>query len=442
MNNFQNKTKSELMGVIKNLQNRVDSWTNLMTGLGMEKKDKRYYTEFGGFKKMTESYLSNLYRGEGYAKKIIDYKAEDMIRKWFNVEGDTEGYVNKRFEELEFKKILTKALTWNGLFGGSVIVMIIDDESYELKNPLNENNIKSIESFQVYDRFRVNRIDINKDEKSKNFGEPEIYRINTAHGNTFSVHSSRTLVFTGIDIPDKDRKNNNGWGDSELQSVHDRLKGMGETLGSIETIIAEFIIGVFTIDNLGELIASGEEKLIHKRLNQIDMAKHILNSVLIDKDEKYDRISATVSGLDALTELMMQNLSAVSGIPMTRLFGQAPRGLAANKGEADIRNYYDHISARQECDLLPIVKKATKLVMLEKEGKFGGKELENWSINFNPLWQLTEEELTETRKTQAETDQIYIETGVLSSTEVSKSRFGGNKYSYETKLLFDREIEE
>jgi hypothetical protein len=42
------------------------------------------------------------------------------------------------------------------------------------------------------------------------------------------------------------------------------------------------------------------------------------------------------------------------------------------------------------------------------------------------------------RKIQSETDKNYIDAGVLTPEEIAASRFAGDNYSLETKLLTDR----
>jgi uncharacterized protein len=73
-------------------------------------------------------------------------------------------------------------------------------------------------------------------------------------------------------------------------------------------------------------------------------------------------------------------------------------------------------------------------VMLSKDGPFLGQEPDNWSVQFVPLWQNTEEQEAIVRRTIAETDCMYIDRGVLDPSEVAVSRFGGNKWSKETEI--------
>ena len=39
---------------------------------------------------MTEDELNAIYRGDGFGSRIVDVLTEDMTRKWFHIEGDTD----------------------------------------------------------------------------------------------------------------------------------------------------------------------------------------------------------------------------------------------------------------------------------------------------------------------------------------------------------------
>ncbi len=55
---------------------------------------------------------------------------------------------------------------------------------------------------------------------------------------------------------------------------------------------------------------------------------------------------------------------------------------------------------------------------------------------------MTQKETAELRKTQADTDAIYIDTGVVSEDEIAYSRFGGGEYSPETVLDLEKRNED
>jgi phage-related protein (TIGR01555 family) len=417
-----------------NLQTKGDGWGNVFTGMGNPQKDRRLATTFAAGTQKTEQELLYIYVEDGIGKKIIDIPCDDMMRQGFTVEGDTDGAVEKKLRSIGFKRNITNALKWASLNGGSIAVMgISDGQEYEM--PVNESAIKDITHLHVFDRWRtsVPSSDLYNDPKDPKFGLPMVYNISPLSGNPFRVHETRVLRFEGTDVPEYVRQSNQGWGASDLEAVYERLRGIGEGYAGIEHIISEFIIGVFTINNLQELIATGREELVTKRLNLVDMSKHILNSILLDTNETYNRVSSAVGGLDGLMDKLVQALSAASGIPVTILMGESPAGLNAT-GASDVRRYYDMVKGRQEERLQEPLEKLVRYTLISL-----GQPAKEVQITFKPLWQPTEGEIVVMRKTQADSDAIYIDRNVLSADEVAAARFGGDQYSMETKLGYERD---
>lgn len=414
----------------------ADGWQNLLTGLGYSQYDRRMSTTFVAGARLGENELTNLFSDDGFVQRIIGLPADDMVREWFRVEGDTQGAALQVLKSLKAKYYIRRALAWARLYGGSCVVIGIMD-GQTLDKPVNTGSIKGVEFLRVYDRFHAWPMSTYKDPTKINYGETEIYSVNPPTGTPYSVHESRVLVFDGVDIPDIMRQQNNGWGDSIVQAVYERVRGLGEAYANVEHIIGEFIIGMLTMNGLAGLVASGQEALVQHRLNQIDMTKHVINSVLLDTNEKFERTSSTVAGLPDLIDRLVQSVCAVTGIPATLLMGQSPAGLNAT-GASDIRLYYDNIASDQETSLEPQVNKLLTYIYAGGQAK-PDAGVEQWQIIFNPLWQPTEKEQSEIHAAQANADKAYIESGVLSADEVANSRFGGGTYTLDTTLAAPRE---
>jgi hypothetical protein len=437
---MENNMEEAKVGILKE-----DGWQNLMTGAGRAATHKAENSEFYLSSQLTDEELSDLYRGEGIAKKIVDIPAKDMTRAGFSIDGDPNNQVSKYLNRIGLKQALKDALRWSRLYGGAIIVMGIDDGQKgdgvkQLLTPLKEENIQKIGFFRVYDKRQVNwdSTDIDDDASSPNFGKPKIYTITplteaTTKTPEYKVHYSRVLRFVGEDLPQQESLNKRGWGDSVLQSVYTRVRGFAGALISTEAILDEFIIGILTINNLQDLIAAGQETLITKRLQQIDMAKHILNTMLVDKEEEFTRISATVNGIKDILEFLKDCLSAVSGIPQVKLFGEQAKGIGS-QASGNIRMYYDDISDQQQEDLKPQLERIVSLLSKSTDFKSIFNLPDTWQLKFNSLWQMSETDIATSRHLVAKQDEIYIKNGVLTPKEIAESRFGGETYSYETVL--------
>jgi phage-related protein (TIGR01555 family) len=424
-----------LVSRLMNAVTKVDGWQNVFTGKGVSGIDKRLSTVYAPNAAITMQELDGLYRDDGLARRILSLPIDDMVRNWFRIEGDTDNMVVGKMNDLGLKTAMKQALRWADLYGGSLVVMGLDD-GQEFEQPLNVNALRDVKFVRVYDRWQVdwNAGQLYNDPAIDKYGLPMLYRVtNSTTGMSYIVHETRCLRFDGADLPERLAAVNNGWGDSVFVSYYERLLGLGDAYGDIESIIGEFIIGILSIDGLQELIATGQEQLVKDRLNLLDLSKHIMNTMLLDTNEKMERVSATVTGIESLVGKLESALSAVSGIPKVLLFGEQSQGLGS-EASGSIRLYYDDIAARQEEELRDPLEYVSKLIQLSSEGPTRGRELEGWALTFNPLWQPTQEELVKTRYTQAQTDEIYINTGVLQPGEVVASRFGGESYSHDTTI--------
>jgi len=417
---------------------RQDGWSNLFTGVGRMETDKRMSTKFDRITVLQERELADMYRGEGFAQRVVDQPVDDMTRDWYYVKGDGENLVIQKMDTLKGKLEVQRLLKWSRLYGGAVMVIGADDGG-KLDQPLNEGRLQTIKYLKVYDRWRItwSTSDLYTDPMSPKFNEVQWYNISPISGMPFRVHESRCIRVDGIDLPDMIKQENMGWGDSALQSVFEKIRSLASVYDGCEIIIDDFVQGALTIDNLQEMIQAGQEDLIIRRLHLIDMSRHMINTMLLDKNEKYEKHSTTASGLPDLIDRFAQAVSAVTGIPLTLLFGRSPGGLNAT-GESDIRGWYDKVASMQEDQLQSVLERLTYLIMKSRLDGFHGNEPDNWYICFNPLWQQSDKETAETRKAVADADNIYLSTGVLTPEEVAISRFGGDSYSMETKLADNR----
>ena len=85
---------------------------------------------------------------------------------------------------------------------------------------------------------------------------------------------------------------------------------------------------IYSMKNLASLLATddGEDQVV-RRLEVIDMARGLLNSIAIDADgENYDFKSISFSGVKDVIDSTCNMLSALTNIPQTLLFGRSPAG--------------------------------------------------------------------------------------------------------------------
>ena len=415
---------------------REDGWMNVLTGMGICGRDKKQNTTFRMSYIFNRSELDQMYRSDGNIRLIVDLFAQEMIRQGWEIEGDAEGKISGKMEELNATQCLTDLIKWARLYGGAIGIMGIAD-GLPLDQPVDETTLRDIQWIRVFDRYQAYSRDgtFESDLNSPNYGFPNVYTVNDNRtGAVFFVHYSRILRMDWNVLPPRWQNFNQGWGDPLIQTIYDELRNYSAAFSHTASMMEDFVNGVLKIPNLAVIMASqcGDEQVI-KRLNILNLGRSTANMMVIDGDETFEKLTTNVSGVADLLDRFMLALSAVTRIPVSLLFGRSAAGLNAT-GDNDVRNFYDAVKQAQESKLRGVLEKLVRYIMISKDGPFNGKEPDQWSIQFVPLWQNTEEQEALTRKLVAETDAMYIDRGVITPEEVAVSRFGGNKYSMNTEI--------
>jgi len=409
----------------------LDGWINLLTGRGNKQRDSTMSTVPIRPMILRENDLTNMYRGDGFARRIVDLPTNEMTRKGFHVKGDTDGAVLKYLETFNAERKVKEILRWARLHGGAVGVLNLEDRM-DWQEPVNLPTLQGIKDIQVYSRWRIDGSSHrDTDILSPRFGLPILYIVTPLQGTQFKVHWTRVVRIDGAATELKTFQENSYWNDSELLAPYERIRAISSVHSDAEIILKDFVTSVLNIDGLADMMRAGQEGLVQKRLQLLDMSRHSLNTMLLDKEEKYSKETTSIAGMDKLLASFSTALSATTGIPVTVLMGTSPKGLNAT-GESDIRLWYDNMSSVQDEKLTPVWNRIIAYSFLSKGS--GLKEIPNWEVVYNPLWQMSEVEESERRLNVAKQDEIYIVNSVVMPGEVAESRFGGDEYSSETKL--------
>ena len=431
----------------------VDGWENLTTGLGMSTRDKRLgrRIKVPGYAMSAEIYDS-LFTSSDVAATIAELPAREMVREWISVyaedpsteetedRGEIVSGVMSRLDELDAQEHIFSAKLWSRVYGGSLIFLGIDD-GQDISQPLNEDRVRSFDSLTVFDRFEVSIVDWYRDVKADGpkYGLPKIYRTQDTKSPTVpimpqDIHETRLIRLDGVKTTRRRMIRNGGWADSIYARLEELIGDYEESWQGMFHLIQDFAQMVYKIRGLAAALTADEEGRVINKLMHMDLCRSLVRGIPMDaENEEAQRLSTPVSGLPELLDRGSLRLAQAARMPVTLLMGQSPAGMNAT-GASDISFFYDQIKAAQEAELRKPINRILKLIFKSATGPTRGKEPENWSFEFNPLWQLDDKEEAEIRKIQAETDAIYIEQGVVYEKEIAKSRFGGDKYSSETVL--------
>ena len=438
-------------------QFRQDGYTNLLNKYGTAQDNSMAYT-YSQESVVTDMELVRLYEGNGLFTKIIDRPSEEAVKHGFDIDyGDEDitEYVDDRLDELEFEDKFATAEKWARLYGGAIIVMLCDDGG-GLEDPLDWNKVTTIEELRVFERAIVqadytslyNFHFFDAMNSDKPFGQPEYYHIYSMYGY-FTVHYSRCLIFRNGRLPEHTTNSiYRYWGIPEYVKIKRALR---ECITSHEDgvkLLERSVQAIYKMKNLAQLLStdSGEDKVL-QRLQVIDMARGILNSIAIDTDgEDYDFKTLPMAGVKDVIDTTCNMLSAVTNIPQTILFGRSPAGMNAT-GESDLENYYNMVENIQKQNMKANARIVIDLIL--KQGMIEDKipEIPKYKMKFAALWSLTETEQTDIAQKKAQTEQlkaataqIYIDSGVLDPSEVRGSLATEGEFDVE-EVITENDLE-
>lgn len=442
--------------IIEGTQNqfRQDGYTNLLNKYGTGQDNSIAYG-YTAEQTVTDLELVRLYEGNGLFAKIIDRPSEESVKHGFDIDfgdEDISEYVDYRLDELEFEDKFATAEKWARLYGGSLIVMLCDD-GRGLEEPLDWNNVTTIEELRVFERaivqadyttmynFRFN----DSLDNDVPFGQPEYYHIYSMYGY-FKVHYSRCLIFRNGRLPEHTTNTlYRYWGMPEYVKISRALRECVTSHEDGVKLLERSVQAIYKMKNLTQLLStdSGEDKVL-QRLQVIDMARGILNSIAIDNDgEDYDYKTLPMSGVKDVIDTTCNMLSAVTNIPQTILFGRSPAGMNST-GESDLENFYNMVENIQKQNMKANARTLIDLIL--KQGMIEGKipDIPKYKMKFAALWSLSESEQATiaqqkaaTEQTKAQTAQIYIDSGVLDPSEVRKSLATEGEFDIEEVITED-----
>ncbi|WP_225768518.1 DUF1073 domain-containing protein [Inquilinus sp. Marseille-Q2685] len=386
----------------------LDTLTNLVAGL-FTAKDKLAHDRFG-LVLQDRGQLDAAYRGDWIARKVIDVPPFDMTREWrrWHAAPDQIAAIEAEEARLGVQRKVARALRLARLYGGAALVLGAGDG--DPSQPLPPLGRGALRYLHVMHRWEIAPGEIDRDVLSPGFGEPGWYQVASA-GRTgqggVRLHPSRVVRLSGAELPDG--AGADGWGDSVLQAVADAIRQAGLAAQGVATLIHEAKLDVIRIPQLTQSLAQADyAKALLERFPLANTMKGLVNALVIDKEEEWDRKQLSFAQLPEVMQQYLQIAAGAADIPATRLLGQAPAGLNAT-GESDIRNYYDRIAAEQRVTLGPALRRLDEALILSALGTRPPEIRYEWA----PLWQLGAGEAAAIGKTKAETSSLYAASGLI-----------------------------
>ncbi len=393
-------------------------------------------------------YLAELAQRPEY-RRIVEIIAQEMTRKWIRVTSADDGDENKEndkarsdkiakiveeMERLNVRENFKIIAEQDGFFGRAHLYLDTgaSDDTIELKLPIGDGHDKLSKSKVSKDKplLALRPVEAvwtyptnynSNDPLKGDWYNPDMWFVMGKQ-----VHVSRLLPFIGRPVPDLLKPAYSFGGLAMTQMAKPYVDNWLQTRQSVNDIISAFNVFVLKT-NMSSVLQGGGMEAEMARAALFNNMRNNRGLFMVDmKEEDFANVSAPLSSLDLLQAQSQEHMAAVAGIPLVKLLGITPSGLNASS-EGEIRVFYDTIAAYQEAFFRDNLNKVLGFIQLSLFGEVDDSIV----FQFEPLFSLTEKELAEARKAQAEMDQIYIDAGVVSPAEVRQRLASDPDSSYD-----------
>lgn len=373
----------------------ADSYDNFIAKVGMQQQNQHSASTYrANFTSRNRLLIEWAYRSSWIIGAAVDAIADDMTKKGARITSEIDpehrGILEAEFEQLRIWDSLNDTLKWSRLYGGAVALILIDGQA-----PLTPLDLKKVgkDSFRgllVLDRWMLNP---NFGRRIKtlgpDLGKPEFYDIvTTAQGlPAWTVHHTRLIRFDGVTLPYQQAMTENGWGMSIVERIFDRLTSYDSTSVGAAQLAYKAHLRTMKIKKLREIIAMGGKpfEALTKNMEMVRQFQTNEGLTLIDGEDEFETHSYSFAGLADLLSEFKEEISGATSIPLERLFGQSPKGFS--NGDSSLSNYYDSVGTQQERRLRQPVRMLFDII---HRSQFGQPLPDDFTFEFNPLWQMSE----------------------------------------------------
>lgn len=411
-----------------------DAWQNLTTGLGVPFKDWRLESQLLADAILDRQQIDDLYSQDNLAAKIVDAIPEHATRRWMKLMGvtgpegiDFQQAVDVHLDRLQAPQMFSEWMRLGRKDGGALMLVGADD-GHDLDEPLDFSRIREIRHLHILERWMVVPDVVDIDPLSPNFGKPLFYMLlpRALQASAFSakvfkertsgvdrIHYSRLFIDDGIQVSERRKVEQLGFGYSVLQRAWEPIRRYRVAWGHIESVLKHLAQTIMKFSGLAQLKGADFQNTLNARLAQIHLARSTFNVVPIDKEDELIEQVVQLTGVSDMLSRAQDDLAQAADMPLTLLFGHSPLGFSSDD-QPGMRNFYDSVALKQQRVLVPPLTTLIKMII----SAYKIPEPENWKVDFLPLVEPTDNEISEQRNKDADTAHKYWELGALDATEI------------------------
>lgn len=355
---------------------------------------------------LSQHELDVAYYDYGFNKRLIEEIASDSLKAGFKIITGDESLdkkIAKKIEELEIKDYLVDLLKYGLKDGIAFMFPILKGYNLETGQKLENKKIDKIVGFNIFEARDIIGIDRQMDKLLAGYGTVLSVEFKNPYGSVSSVKidSSWLTIYEPIIRYDKYTSSSIEYGDSFMKSLWDSLTIKDNAAWSVGQIAYTLLLKVLKIGSQDVLDEIRKNKSFK---NKKEMELNASTLAIIGKDDELELLG-NMQGLK-ITELkdyVFSEISANTGIPISKLLGSASGALAS--AEEDSKRWYEYIEKFQTDHLDELIRQIVRLLLAEEKQQ----DIE-FKIEFNSLRTMSDLEIAEYEKLKSEALKNKIDT--------------------------------
>lgn len=348
----------------------------------------------------------NCYDTSQLAQLLINTLPEDTVSEWREWQAKDED-VN-RIEAVERRFNLRKQVRDLQVYAAiEGEAMLYFDDGTKPSEPMDVSRAGrgSLRFVSCLRRQQYTYADTIKDPLSEWYGHPLYYQITTEAGAVVYIHPSR--VARWVNNPSPSRESGLPALTSGIASIKQYESVMANTAFLVQKARTTVLSAEGLMDNVVDPQTEAE---VIKRYGLVNYQEGNQGMIVLDKErEAFATHAYSFGGLDQLIQRIQQNVSALWGYPVTRIFDRTGGGLGTN-GQSSLTAYYQSVNRRQANLIGPLLDPFDELLVRSALGSYPDDIYYNW----RPLEKPTQKEIQEIGKMAADTLKTAIDGGFIS----------------------------
>lgn len=368
-------------GIPKPAQDSAESMRSGLPGFGLLGQIFQEGIGFPGY-----GYLSSLILRAEY-RNICDTIASKALRKWGKIisrDNDSSDEKNERIQkiearmhELRCRDVLRQMLVHDMCFGqGKAAIILKNTADDELSKPLfldaAKVGKKSLIGFRNIEPWWMTP----SAYESENPLDEWFYRPKTWWMMGREIHSSRLLNITMRPVPDLFKPAFNFGGMPLTLMAKPYVTNWLRARQSVSDMLYAYSVVVLKTDLTTLMSAEGRRNL-RQRVKEFAALRNNMGVQICGQDEEVDILASPLTGLNDLQTAALEQICAVSKIPVVEYTSNQPSGLNASS-DSELECWRDTLTAIRENDCGPTLQSMISVIQLDLDGEIDADLIWRW----------------------------------------------------------------